>query len=72
MINKTDFVYSQVSEPHRMRTKQILKQFPQMRNLIGKNPAYHICYYWFGYVPGGVGISCAINRGGGFLGLPIY
>jgi len=38
MINKTDFVYSQVSEPHRTRTKQILKQFPQMRNLIGKNP----------------------------------
>jgi sphingolipid 4-desaturase/C4-monooxygenase len=39
MINKTDFVYSQIAEPHRMRTKKILKQFPQMRNLIGKNPA---------------------------------
>jgi sphingolipid delta-4 desaturase len=38
MINKTDFIYSQVSEPHRMRTKQILKQFPHMRDLIGKNP----------------------------------
>src|SRR3984885_13824928 len=38
MINKTDFVYSEVSEPHRIRTKKILKQFPHMRNLIGKNP----------------------------------
>jgi len=39
MINKTDFVYSEASEPHRIRTKKILKQFPQMRKLIGKNPA---------------------------------
>src|ERR1700744_3192336 len=39
MTKKTDFVYSQESEPHRIRTKKILKQFPQMRNLIGKNPA---------------------------------
>ncbi|GAA4088896.1 fatty acid desaturase [Mucilaginibacter panaciglaebae] len=38
MTKKTDFVYSQVSEPHRVRTKQILKQFPNLRNLIGKNP----------------------------------
>ncbi|MFC0513272.1 fatty acid desaturase [Mucilaginibacter angelicae] len=39
MIKKTDFVYSQESEPHRIRTKKILKQFPQLRKLIGKNPA---------------------------------
>jgi sphingolipid delta-4 desaturase len=38
MIKRTDFVYSQESEPHRIRTKKILKQFPQLRNLIGKNP----------------------------------
>ena len=38
MIKKTDFVYSQESEPHRIRTKKILKQFPQLRKLIGKNP----------------------------------
>ncbi|HTH82771.1 MAG TPA: hypothetical protein VL490_07535, partial [Mucilaginibacter sp.] len=38
MTKKTDFIYSQVSEPHRVRTKQILKQFPNLRNLIGKNP----------------------------------
>lgn len=39
MIRKTDFVYSQESEPHRIRTKKILKEFPQLRGLIGKNPA---------------------------------
>jgi len=39
MAKKTDFVYSEVSEPHRVRTKKILKQFPNLRNLIGKNPS---------------------------------
>lgn len=38
MNTKTDFVYSQNSEPHRLRTKQILKQHPQVRQLIGRNP----------------------------------
>jgi len=38
MIKRTDFIYSAESEPHRTRTKKILKQFPQLRNLIGKNP----------------------------------
>jgi sphingolipid delta-4 desaturase len=38
MAKKTDFVYSEVAEPHRVRTKKILKQFPSLRNLIGKNP----------------------------------
>ena len=38
MIKKTDFIYSQESEPHRTRTKKILNQFPHLRNLIGKNP----------------------------------
>ena len=33
-----DFVYSDSSEPHRIRTKQILKQHPDVRKLIGKNP----------------------------------
>ncbi|HYK56038.1 MAG TPA: fatty acid desaturase [Flavisolibacter sp.] len=33
-----DFVYSNSSEPHRIRTKQILKQHPDVRKLIGKNP----------------------------------
>ncbi|MES2112000.1 MAG: fatty acid desaturase [Bacteroidota bacterium] len=57
MIKKTDFVYSQESEPHRIRTKKILKQFPELRNLIGKNPltifaivglvAFQVVLAWF-------------------------
>jgi sphingolipid delta-4 desaturase len=38
MMRKTDFVHSDKQEPHRMRTKQILQQHPEMRQLIGKNP----------------------------------
>jgi sphingolipid 4-desaturase/C4-monooxygenase len=34
----TDFVYSNESEPHRIRTRQILKSHPDVRKLIGKNP----------------------------------
>src|SRR6201996_2333821 len=39
MTKRTDFVFSTASEPHRIRTKQILKQFPHIRDLIGKNPS---------------------------------
>ncbi len=35
---KTDFVNVTCCEPHRIRTKEILKQVPEMRKLIGKNP----------------------------------
>jgi sphingolipid delta-4 desaturase len=38
MPAKNDFVYSTECEPHRIRTKQILKQHPEIRGLIGKNP----------------------------------
>ena len=38
MTKRTDFTYSQYSEPHKIRTKQILKEYPHLRNLIGKNP----------------------------------
>jgi len=37
MARRTDFVYSIECEPHRIRTKQILKHHPEMRKLIGKN-----------------------------------
>ncbi|MES2377753.1 MAG: fatty acid desaturase [Bacteroidota bacterium] len=57
MAKKTDFVYSEVAEPHRVRTKKILKQFPNLRNLIGKNPntifaiiglvAFQLVLAWF-------------------------
>jgi sphingolipid delta-4 desaturase len=38
MAKKYDFIYSEVCEPHRMRTKEILKNHPYVRKLIGKNP----------------------------------
>jgi sphingolipid delta-4 desaturase len=38
MPKRTDFFQSAASEPHRIRTKQILKKHPQVRELIGKNP----------------------------------
>jgi sphingolipid 4-desaturase/C4-monooxygenase len=38
MTKKEAFVFSDVSEPHRIRTKDILKQHPEIRQLIGKNP----------------------------------
>ncbi len=37
-MKRNDFVHSNTSEPHRIRTKQILKQHPHVRQLIGKNP----------------------------------
>src|SRR3979409_1187327 len=37
MVRKTDFVHSGKQEPHRIRTRQILQQHPEMRKLIGKN-----------------------------------
>lgn len=57
MARKTDFVYSTQCEPHRIRTKNILKEHPDMRKLIGKNPktifaiiglvAFQIILAWF-------------------------
>src|SRR6187402_1860324 len=37
MLRKTDFVHSGKQEPHRLRTRQILQQHPDVRKLIGKN-----------------------------------
>jgi len=38
MTKKTNFVFSEVPEPHRNRTKEILREHPHIRKLIGKNP----------------------------------
>jgi sphingolipid 4-desaturase/C4-monooxygenase len=35
---ESDFCYSQFREPHRDRTKEILKAHPEVRQYIGKNP----------------------------------
>jgi len=37
-MKKTSFTYSTNPEPHRGRTKRILKTHPEVRELIGKNP----------------------------------
>jgi sphingolipid 4-desaturase/C4-monooxygenase len=37
-LSKKDFQYSDLPEPHKIRTKEILKAHPEVRNLIGKNP----------------------------------
>lgn len=38
MSRKNAFTFSNEPEPHRLRTRQILKEHPEMRQLIGKNP----------------------------------
>lgn len=38
MMKRTDFAHSNLPEPHRDRTKQILKAHPDVRAVIGKNP----------------------------------
>jgi sphingolipid 4-desaturase/C4-monooxygenase len=38
-MKKTDFLYSTKAEPHRSRTKSILREHPNLRQLMGKNPA---------------------------------
>src|SRR5665647_654759 len=38
MTKRDSFVFSDASEPHRIRTKEILKKHPDIRKLIGKNP----------------------------------
>jgi sphingolipid 4-desaturase/C4-monooxygenase len=38
MQKTNDFVFSTVAEPHRDRTKKILKDHPEIRSLISKNP----------------------------------
>ena len=51
---KKDFVHSTAAEPHRLRTKEMLKLHPEMRNLIGKNP------YTFFAILGVVGLQLAL------------
>ncbi|KAB2837455.1 MAG: fatty acid desaturase, partial [Melioribacteraceae bacterium] len=37
-MNKDNFVYSDSPEPHKARTREILKSHPEVRELIGRNP----------------------------------
>ncbi len=57
MKRRNQFYYSETAEPHRARTRQILKQYPNIRKLIGKNPvtvfaiiglvAFQVAGAWF-------------------------
>ncbi len=38
MIKPSGFKWSAEAEPHKMRTKEIIEQHPEIRKLIGKNP----------------------------------
>ena len=44
MTRQKDFIYSDKQEPHRLRTRQILQQHPEVRKLIGKKWIYDICH----------------------------
>jgi len=59
MAIQNDFIYSDKREPHRIRTKQILQQHPEMRQLIGKN--LHTFYYILGLVGFQVFIAWAVG-----------
>ncbi len=39
MGKKSSFYSSAAGEPHRQRTKEILKKHPEIRQLIGRNPS---------------------------------
>lgn len=38
MTPPNNFIWSESAEPHKQRTKQIIQQHPEIRNLIGRNP----------------------------------
>src|SRR5450759_5021686 len=38
-MKENRFIHLSNPEPHRLRTKEILKSHPDIRNLIGKNPS---------------------------------
>jgi sphingolipid delta-4 desaturase len=51
----THFSYSSSPEPHKIRTKEILKNHPEIRNYVGKNP---FTFLWIvGIVAGQIGLA---------------
>lgn len=53
------FRFSEISEPHRVRTLQILKQYPDVKKLMGKNPM--TVFAIFGLVGGMIGLSYLVK-----------
>jgi sphingolipid delta-4 desaturase len=57
---RSDFAYSTTPEPHRQRTKDILRDHPEMRALIGTNPR---TFWWtVGLVAAQLGIAYGVAR----------
>jgi sphingolipid delta-4 desaturase len=52
--SQSDFLHSSAPEPHRERTRQILRRHPEVRSLIGPTPAT----FWF--IVGLVGLQFAV------------
>lgn len=59
-VVKNDFSYSKVAEPHRERTKKILRQHPEIRALIGKNPMTF--WYTLGIVAVQIGLAYVLRE----------
>src|ERR1700733_7302084 len=53
--NANDFTWSQEPNPHHVRVRQILKQHPEMKELISKNP--YTIFMIIGLVGAQIGIS---------------
>lgn len=59
MANK-DFLFSSDSEPHRERTKRILRDHPQIRQLIGNNP--YTFWFIFGLVAFQIAVAVLVQN----------
>lgn len=58
-MTTNSFRFSEISEPHRVRTLQILKQYPDVKKLMGKNPM--TIFAILGLVGGMIGLSYLVK-----------
>jgi sphingolipid delta-4 desaturase len=58
-MTSNSFRFSEISEPHRVRTLQILKQYPEVKKLMGKNPL--TVFAILGLVGGMIGLSYLVK-----------
>jgi sphingolipid delta-4 desaturase len=58
-MTSNSFRFSEISEPHRIRTLQILKRYPDVKKLMGKNPL--TIFAILGLVGGMIGISYLVK-----------
>src|SRR2546426_3585742 len=58
-MSNEDFAYSAAPEPHRARTQEILRQHPEIRELIGPNP---VTFLWTaGIVAAQLGVAWLVS-----------